>query len=118
MDSEIRDKAVTDKPDIPFVTFERVEAAYERNIKRLWIIILILLAMLTVAVIGSIWTLKAVNDKWAAVIAEYDMESYEVDMSSDGDSNATYSYIGEDGDIYNGGTNKSKEADTYKEDGK
>lgn len=114
MDSEKRNQGVRDEGISKFA-LERVEAAHERSNKRLWIIILILLALLSASILGGYIAVNIVNDKWAKIFEQYDFENYEVDLSSEGDSDAVYNYIGKDGDIYNAGENKSKTADAEEE---
>jgi len=96
MDSEIRDKDVT----IPFVAFERAEAAYERHIKRLWILCIFLLVLL----VGS-------NIGWLCFISAYDFSSYSADVDTGEKGNVNYNYIGEkmDGDIINGTGDSQKD---------
>lgn len=85
-----------DKPDIPYIAYERTEAAYERNIKRLWYVILILIAVLFIT-----------NLIWICLFFDINLET--VDVEADGNSVANY--VGEemDGDINYGGENKSAE---------
>lgn len=108
MDSQERNKTIREEGISKFA-FERVEAAYERNLKRLLIIIFVLLAMLTAAIAGFIITIQIVNNKWLNMFAEYDFESYELD--ADGGSIAAYAGDTIEGDINNGGKNKSPEDD-------
>lgn len=68
--------------------YETSMARMDRQLKRLWIAIL-------VAVIATV----ATNIAWLIYISQYDFESYEVTADNDGVAN----YIGNDGDIYNGG---------------
>ena len=56
-------------------------------------------------VIVCICLLFASNAAWLYVWMQYDYESYEI--TADGDSNANY--IGQDGNIYNGGIGESEE---------
>ena len=111
MDSEKCNKTVDE--GISKFAFERIEAGNERTFKRMWKIILILLAINLLIVAGAIYAVKAVNDKWAAIFSEFDFESYEIE--ADSNSNAYYNdvSIGGDmkGDLNNGGTDKSKEND-------
>lgn len=67
--------------------YETSMARMDRQLKRLWIAIL-------VAVIATV----ATNIAWLIYISQYDFESYEVAADNDGVAN----YIGNDGDIYNG----------------
>ena len=75
---------------VPYVAFEASQARQERQIKRMW-----------VALIVSIAIIFASNAMWLWAWMQYDYESYEI--TADGDSNANY--IGQDGNIYNGGFN-------------
>lgn len=56
-------------------------------------------------VIVCIFLLFASNAAWLYAWMQYDYESYEI--TADGDSNANY--IGQDGNIYNGGIGESEE---------
>ena len=56
-------------------------------------------------VIVCICLLFASNAAWLYCWMQYDYESYEI--TADGDSNANY--IGQDGNIYNGGIGESEE---------
>lgn len=96
MDSEIRDKDVT----IPFVAFERVESAYERHIKRYWILCLVLLGLLV-----------ASNLAWLTFMCGFDFETHEI--TADGGANAYYNEVAGDvdGGVNNGSSNKSQEDD-------
>lgn len=67
--------------------YETSMARMDRQLRRLWIAIL-------VAVIATV----ATNIAWLIYISQYDFESYEVAADNDGVAN----YIGNDGDIYNG----------------
>lgn len=114
MDRQDLNQGIRDEGISKFA-LERVEAAHERSNKRLWIIILILLALLAGTIASALITVNAVNEKWAKILSEYEFENYEVDMSTEGDSDAVYNYIGKDGDIYNAGTDKGKTADAEEE---
>ena len=88
-------KKVQNAPEnVPYIVHESSMARMERQIKRLWIALIISIAMLFAS--GAIFT-------WAWM--QYDYESYEI--TADGDSNANY--IGQDGNIYNGGIGESEE---------
>lgn len=93
MDSEERDKNVT----VPFVAFERVESAYERHIKRYWILCLVLLVLL----VGS-------NIVWLCFISGYDFEKMELQQDGSG-----INIVGDENkEVTNYGTeNKSMEDD-------
>ena len=80
--------------NVPYIVHESSMARMERQIKRLWIALIVSIAML--------FTSSAIF-AWAWM--QYDYESYEI--TADGDSNANY--IGQDGNIYNGGIGESEE---------
>lgn len=96
MDSKERDKKVN-QPDVPFVTYERAEAAYERHIKRYWILCIVLLALLVIS-----------NGAWLCFISSFDFENYEYQQDGSG-----INIIGDENKevTYNGTENKSKEDD-------
>ena len=86
-------KGTTDLKDMPPVTFAAHESALarqERQIKRMWIALIVAVALIF-----------ASNAIWLYAWMQYDYESYEI--TAEGDSNANY--IGQDGNIYNGGFN-------------
>ena len=114
MDRQDLNQGIRDEGISKFA-LERVEAAHERSNKRLWIIILILLALLAGTIASAHITVNAVNEKWAKILSEYEFENYEVDMSTEGDSDAVYNYIGKDGDIYNAGTDSRKKTNGQEE---
>lgn len=67
---------------------------YSAQAKRWFIACMVILSMWLATIGGFVW-----------FISQYDYESYEI--TADGDSNANY--IGEDGNIYNGGFYQGKE---------
>ena len=81
--------------NVPYTVHELSMAQMERQIKRLWIALIVAVALLfaSSAIFAYAWL-------------QYDYESYEI--TSDGDSNANY--IGQDGNIYNGSIGESEEA--------
>lgn len=83
-----------DMPPIPFAAHEAEVSRQERQIKRMWIALIVAVALIF-----------ASNAIWLWAWTQYDYESYEI--TADGDSNANY--IGEDGNIYNGGINQGEE---------
>lgn len=88
-------KKVQNSPEnVPYIVHESSMARMERQIKRLWIALIVSIAML--------FTSSAIF-AWAWM--QHDYESYEI--TADGDSNANY--IGQDGNIYNGGIGESEE---------
>ena len=80
--------------NVPYIVHEASMARMERQIKRLWI-----------AVIVAVCLLFASSAIFAYAWLQYDYESCEI--TSDGDSNANY--IGQDGNIYNGSIGESEE---------
>lgn len=90
-------KKVQNAPEsVPYIVHESSMARMERQIKRLWI-----------ALIVSVCLMFASNAAWLWAWMQYDYESYEI--TADGDSNANY--IGQDGNIYNGSISESEETD-------
>lgn len=89
----------TDKApaSVPYVVHESAVARMERIIKRQWIALIVAICMIVCC-----------NALWLYAWMQYDYESYEI--TADGDSNANY--IGEDGNIYNGGFNQGEETET------
>lgn len=81
------------KVNVPFVVYQATAARQERQIRRMWIALIISVVLLFVS-----------NAFWLWSWTQYDYESYEV--TADGDSNANY--IGQDGNIYNGGFGESE----------
>ena len=80
--------------NVPYIVHEASMARMERQIKRLWIALIVAVTLLFSS--GAIFTYA-----WL----QYDYEGYEI--TSDGDSNANY--IGQDGNIYNGSIGESEE---------
>jgi len=77
------------------IAFERMQSKDEKNDHWRNIIILTLIILLVVT-----------NAMWLVAWHQYDyVDDYSVDMSADDGSNANY--IGNDGDIYNGGEDNS-----------
>lgn len=74
---------------IPFIAHESAMARMERTIKRLWILLMVLVVLL----VGS-------NVAW--IIYESQWEVYETTEVTQENENGYNSYIGNDGDIYNG----------------
>lgn len=73
--------------NVPYIVYEAEMTRSERQIKRLWIALIVAIALIF-----------ASNVVWLIYINQYDFESY--DLSTGGGGNANY--IGQDGDIYNG----------------
>lgn len=81
---------------VPYIVHEAAMARNERNVKRM-----------VVALVAAIALLFASNALWLWAWMKYDYESYEI--TADGDSDANY--IGQDGNIYNGGYYQGEETD-------
>ena len=73
--------------NVPYIVYEAEMTRSERQIKRLWIALIVAIALIF-----------ASNVVWLIYINQYNFESY--DLSTEGGGNANY--IGQDGDIYNG----------------
>ena len=74
---------------VPFIAYESAMARLERTIKRLWILLIILVVLF----VGS-------NVAW--IIYESQWEVYEKTEVTQKNDSGYNSYIGNDGDIYNG----------------
>ena len=91
-------KNVKSSPEnVPYIVHEASMARMERQIKRLWIALIVAIALLFAS--GAIFILA-----WM----QYDYTSEEtiVDVNSDDGGNANY--IGNDGDIVNGESNRTE----------
>ena len=77
---------------VPYIAHEASMARMERQAKRLWIAVLLLIVLL----VGT-------NAAWIWYCNQWDtVESWEITQENDGGYN---NYIGNDGDIVNGETN-------------
>ena len=78
-----------DKTQIPYIVYETEMTRSERNFKRLWVVVIILISLLV-----------ATNLCWLAYESQFEtVESTEITQeNADGYNN----YIGNDGDITNG----------------
>lgn len=85
--------------NVPFIVHEAEMSRADRYIRRLWIALIIAILLIAVS-----------NIAWLIYISQYDFESYEVEADNDGIAN----YIGNDGDIYNGGESVSKKEEAEK----
>lgn len=74
---------------VPFIAHESAMARLERTIKRLWILLIILVVLF----VGS-------NVAW--IVYESQWEVYETTEVTQENESGYNSYIGNDGDIYNG----------------
>lgn len=80
----------TDLPEnVPYIVYEAERARSERLFKKMWIAILVSVALLFAS--NAVWL-------WAWTSYDYYSETVTVDSGEGGNAN----YIGQDGDIYNG----------------
>lgn len=85
-------KKVQNVPEnVPYIVHEASMARMERQIKRLWVVALILIFLL----VGTNCAWLYYESQWETV------ESWEITQENDGGYN---NYIGNDGDIVNGET--------------
>lgn len=89
----------TSKAPVPYIAHEGMLVRMERQIKRLWIALIVAIVALVACNLAYLWYLN-----------QYDFVSYEVSSADGGNAN----YIGQDGDIYNGESG-SKEENQEKE---
>lgn len=78
-----------DAPSIPYIAYESAKARDERNFRRLWVVILVLIGLL----FGT-------NGAW--LWRESQSQSIEISQENESGYN---NFIGNDGDIFNGETN-------------
>ena len=85
-------KKVQNAPEsVPYIVHESSMARMERQIKRLWI-----------AVIVAVCLLFASNAAWLYAWCQYDYSSDEIVVEQDAQDGGNANYIGNDGDIVNG----------------
>lgn len=89
---------------VPYIVHEAAQAGSERIIKRLIIALIITIILLFVT-----------NAAWLFTVSQYEITGSEVTVDTEGSENANY--VGQDGDIYNGTNNGTKNSD-QKEDGR
>lgn len=77
-----------DAPSIPYIAYESEKARDERNFRRLWVVILVLIGLL----FGT-------NGAWLW----YESQSQSIEISQENESGYN-NLIGNDGDIFNGET--------------
>jgi hypothetical protein len=80
---------------VPYIVHEATVARQERQIKRLWVAIIVL--------IGAIFLMNAA---WIEAWTSYDYSSEEIIVDAEDNGNANY--IGQDGNIYNGEDNSAE----------
>ena len=74
--------------NVPYIVFEGELARQERHIKRLWIALIVAIAIIFVC-----------NAIWLYVWNQYEYVSESVTVDAE---NGVANYVGNDGDIYNG----------------
>ena len=79
------------KVNVPYVVHEAAVARQERQIKRMWI-----------ALIVSIALMFFTNMIWVGVFSSYDYSSEEIIVEQDAQDDGNNNYIGNNGDINNG----------------
>lgn len=84
--------ATTENALIPYVVYEATVARQERQIKRMWIALIVAVALIF-----------ASNAIWLYAWMQYDYSSEEIIVDAEDNGNANY--IGQDGNIYNGEDN-------------
>lgn len=77
--------------DVPYIVHESTVARQERQIKRLWIALIVAIAMIF-----------ASNAIWLYAWMQYDYSSEEIIVEQDATDGGNANYIGDDGDINNG----------------
>ena len=82
--------------NVPYVVHEATVARQERQSKRLWIALIVAIALMFLT-----------NMIWVGVFSSYDYSSEEIIVDAEDSGNANY--IGQDGNIYNGGLDQSEE---------
>ena len=95
MDKKLENTFDKTNTSVPFIVHESAMARAERHIKRLW-----------TALIIAIVAIAVTNIAWLIYISQYDFESYEISTENGGNAN----YIGNDGDIYNGESDRQKKS--------
>lgn len=83
----------TTKTSVPYIVYEGMLVRMERQIKRLWVALIVAIIALVACNLAYLWYLN-----------QYDFVSYEVSSADGGNAN----YIGQDGDIYNGESKSDK----------
>ena len=84
-------KAQNAPESVPYIVHESSMARMERQIKRLWI-----------SVIVAVCLLFASNAAWLYAWFQYDYSSEEIVAEQDAQDGGNANYIGNDGDIVNG----------------
>ena len=77
--------------DVPYIVHESTVARQERHIKRLWIALIVAVAMIF-----------ASNAIWLYAWMQYDYSGEKIIVEQDATDGGNANYIGDDGDINNG----------------
>ena len=88
-------KAENQNVSVPYVVHEATVARQERQIKRMWIALIVAIALMFFT-----------NMIWVGVFSSYDYSSEEIIVDAEDNGNANY--IGQDGNIYNGEDNSAE----------
>ena len=88
-------KAENTNVTVPYVVHEATVARQERQIKRMWIALIVAIALMFFT-----------NMIWVGVFSSYDYSSEEIVVDAEDNGNANY--IGQDGNIYNGEDNSAE----------
>lgn len=84
-----------DMPSVPFASHEAEAERQDRQIKRMWIALIVAISMMFL-----------MNMAWIGAWTSYDYSSEEVIVDAEDNGNANY--IGQDGNIYNGEDNSAE----------
>lgn len=100
-----KSEAITENQSVtvPYVVHEATVARQERQSKRLWITLIVAIALMFFT-----------NMIWVGVFSSYDYSSEEIIVEQDAQDGGNNNYIGNDGDINNGvseDNNSQEEAD-------
>lgn len=77
--------------NVPYVVHEATVARQERQIKRMWIALIVAISMIFL-----------MNMAWIGAWTSYDYSSEEIVVEQDAQDGGNNNYIGNDGDINNG----------------
>ena len=97
------EKKETINVTVPYMVHEEMVARQERQIKRMWIALIVAVALMFLT-----------NMMWVGVFNSYDYSSEEIIVEQDAQDGGNNNYIGNDGDINNGvseDNNSQEEAD-------
>lgn len=78
---------------VPYIVHETAMAQSERHIKRLWIALIVAIALIFVS--NAVWL-------WAWMQYDYSAETYTEEVTVDSDDGGDANYVGNDGDIVYG----------------